>query len=124
MKDIPKGHTKCSSYDEGHNVHYIPAMKLSRQRPATPARIVNDGTRIKLTFESSEIEVFNHTPEQLVAFADSFAGLCWWYPTLSLIAFQEQEKRNWFSISTSPITDCLRVSPQLIAEYERSLLGP
>lgn len=107
--DIPAGGFACGSYMDGHNVHYIPAMKLSRDRVPVDATLSWTGERLELTVGHDVAVVQHHNPAGIRALLAEGGEVCIWYPDLRLACWVTDEGKKWVSLAVTDLADCVSV---------------
>lgn len=118
IRDIPSAGFTCGSYLDGHNVHYIPALKLAGERDVVDARLVWDHDTLQLTIDGKKTVVFNHNPASVRVLLDDLGARCSWYPSLRLACWPGTYTRRWVSLSLDDLQACTSVEQARIAEAE------
>ena len=118
IRDMPSAGFTCGSYLDGHNVHYIPALKLAGDRDVVDARLVWDHDNLQLTIAGKETVVFNHNPASVRVLLGDLGAQCSWYPSLRLACWPGTSTRRWVSLSLEGLQACTSVEQARIAEAE------
>lgn len=116
--DRPLGGFTCQSYSDGHNVHYIPVLKIAPNLDPTDATITVDEDRILLTVESTTIEVQHHNPRAIATLVAENGSRCQWFPRLRCACWTRSGGRKWISLSLGPLTPCISAEEARAAEEQ------
>ena len=117
-KDVPRVGFTCASYLPGHDVHYIPVVKLSPNRSYAPANIDFIGDDFTLRVEDDTRLVQTHNPEALRRLIQELGSACRWYPSFSYACWPDGEVRHWVNLSLEELTPCASREQALKAEWE------
>lgn len=109
--------TGCSSYLDGHNTHYIPALKLAPHREAIEGTARVDFQRGEVFFEPEDATdqvgpLFNHNLPLVAAALAAALGEARWIPSLRLLSVAVPQGRGMYSMSLNPIGECPPWQPQ------------
>jgi hypothetical protein len=118
VQDVPSGGFSCGSYLDGHNVLYVPVMKLAPDLVPESARLRWKGDQLVLTTDSGSAVVHHHNPAGVRRLIGDFGAKCRWYPTLRLACWPRTGARHWVSLSLTEVTPCVSGEQQLLDEEE------
>lgn len=118
IRDVPSAGFRCGSYLDGHNVHYIPALKLSADRAAVAARLKWDNDALHLTIDGDVVRVQNHNPAGVRLLLDELGTACLWYPSLRYACWPGATVRHWVSLALNDLPPCFSTERARIAEAE------
>lgn len=111
----------CSSFQDGHNAHYIAVLRYAPHRPAITGRAVVDAPSGDVMFQPDHDgdgigPLFNHRPQLIAAALSEASGPCQWIPSLRLLRVPVSTGRAVFSMAREPVEPC--PAPRLLdAEF-------
>lgn len=116
VKDVPRGGFTCQSYQDGHNVHYIPVMKVVPDLEPVRARIECSDDQIALVIGKDRTAVYSHNPAAIGLLIQELGSACRWYPTLNLACWPGKAVRHWASLALAPVEACGSAEEAYLAE--------
>ena len=117
-KNVPRAGFTCVSYLPGHDVHYIPVLKLSVTRSHAPAKLDFTGDSFRLQIADESHFVQTHNPEALRRLIEGRGGACRWYPSFSYASWPAGEVRHWVNLTLEELTPCISREEALLIEWE------
>lgn len=117
-KDVPRVGFACASYLPGHDVHYIPVVKLSATRSHESATLDLGGDAFILRVADEANFVHTHNPQGLRGLIRDLGSACRWYPSFSYACWPDGEVRHWVNLSLEELTPCISREQALEAEWE------
>lgn len=115
---VPRAGFTCVSYLPGHDVHYIPVLKLSATRSHAPAKLDFTGDSFRLQIADESHLARTHNPEALRRLIEGRGGACRWYPSFSYASWPAGEVRHWVNLSLEELTPCISREEALLIEWE------
>lgn len=97
----------CISYRPGHNVHYIPVLRLVRDLEPVDATLTCEREQLTLTVGSQRTTMYSHDMHRVRSLLEDFGTRCLWYPTLRYACWPGAKVNRWASLSGAPITPCV-----------------
>ena len=105
-RDVPRLGFACGSYQAGHNVHYIPVLKLAPTLEPVPARLLVEGEELILEWNGHPVKVFHHNPAAVALLVDELGAHCEWFASLHLARWVHDDTHHWASLATEPVDAC------------------
>jgi len=105
-RDVPRLGFACGSYQAGHNVHYIPVLKLAPTLEPVPARLLIEGEDLFLERDAARVRVFHHNPSAVMLLVQELGTDCEWFTSLHLARWVRDDAHHWASLATEPVDAC------------------
>jgi hypothetical protein len=118
IRDVPRAGFTCGSYFDGHNVHYIPALKLSADRESVAARLTWENAGLRLSVRQENTIVHNHNPAGIRLLLDELGTKCLWFPDLRLACWPGASARDWVSLALKGLASCTSTEQSRLEEAE------
>lgn len=109
--DAARADRPCSSYRDGHNVHWIPVLRIAQHRPWVDAELTVEDGRLVLAFGTERSIVRHHDETGVRLLIESLGSSIRWYPSLRYACWPGEEVQRWASLALGELQPCFPPEP-------------
>lgn len=118
-QDIPRLGFTCGSYQAGHNVHYIPALKIAPDLEPVRARVsIGEGDTLMLEVGGERLQIFQHNVAGVELLIDKLGSACEWFSGLHMARWIAGGQHVWANFAPEPIAPCVSREAIQVAEAD------
>ena len=108
---------ECSSYQPGHNVHWIPVLRKWADEPRLPMTIKHiEGNQFEITSEGITELVYNHDPKAVIAAIKNQRDFKKVGNT-GAVTIKTKTGHGWFYFGDDPVMECQIPNPKYYDRY-------
>jgi hypothetical protein len=113
------GTVECQSYHPGHNVHWIPVLRVWAKEPRLPMTIRHiTANAFEITSEGKSEIVYNHNPSAVIsAIKEKDPTKFKKVGNTGAITIESNTRHGWIYFSNEPFIDCEQPQPRYYDKF-------